>query len=69
MIKRYIVPIDDMALNFDEMFVGEIRNQKQVVLCKDCANYRHWECPVEQAGYRPKEDMYCAWGESDANNI
>ena len=32
---------------------------RKVVLCKDCTKYKHWECPIEQAGYRPKEDGYC----------
>lgn len=35
----------------------------KVVRCKECDNYKHWECPVEQAGYRPMGDMYCAWAE------
>ena len=32
---------------------------RKVVLCKDCTKYKHWECPIEQAGYIPKEDGYC----------
>ncbi len=31
----------------------------KVIRCKDCTKYKHWECPIEQAGYRPKEDGYC----------
>lgn len=32
-----------------------------VIRCRDCDNYKLWECYVEQAGYRPRGDRYCAW--------
>ena len=41
-----------------EMHLHQLGYRK-VVLCKDCTKYKHWECPIEQAGYRPKEDGYC----------
>ena len=39
-----------------EMHLHQLGYRK-VVLCKDCTKYKHWECPIEQAGYRPKEDI------------
>ena len=53
-----------MTQEFIEAFDkwSEYLNQlgyRKVVLCKDCTKYKHWECPIEQAGYRPKEDGYC----------
>lgn len=39
------------------LFYG--RKYEELIRCKDCTKYKHWECPIEQAGYRPKEDGYC----------
>lgn len=41
---------------------------RKVVLCKECTKYKHWECPIEQAGYRPKEDGYCFDAERRTDN-
>lgn len=51
----FIVGTDDFALKdtMNGVVLGEL------VRCKDCTKYKHWECPIEQAGYRPKEDGYC----------
>lgn len=40
----------------------------EVIRCKDCTKYKHWECPIEQAGYRPKEDGYCFDAERKTDN-
>jgi len=36
-MKEYIMPIDDTAIDWDEMFVGVIRKQEELIRCKDCA--------------------------------
>ena len=50
-----------------EMHLHQLGYRK-VVLCKDCTKYKHWECPIEQAGYRPKEDGYCFDAERRTDN-
>jgi hypothetical protein len=50
-----------------EMHLHQLGYRK-VVLCKDCTKYKHWECPIEQAGYRPKEDGYCFDAERKTGN-
>ena len=37
-VKEYIIPINDTALDCDEMFIGTIRKQEELIRCKDC----HW---------------------------
>ena len=41
-MKEYIMPIDDTAIDWDEMFVGVIRKQEELIRCKDC-EYRTGE--------------------------
>ncbi len=50
-----------------EMHLHQLGYRK-VVLCKDCTKYKHWECPIEQGGYRPKEDGYCFDAERKPGN-
>lgn len=33
---EYIVPIGEEAKDYDEMFIGVIRRQPELVRCKDC---------------------------------
>ena len=33
---EYIVPIGEDAQDYDEMFIGVIRRQPELVRCKDC---------------------------------
>lgn len=40
--KEYIMPIDDSALDYDEMFIGVIRKQKELIRCKDCKFYKRY---------------------------
>ena len=34
--KEYIIPIGEDAEDYDEMFVGVIRRQPELVRCRDC---------------------------------
>ena len=40
-MKEYIMPIDDTAFDWDEMFVGVIRKQEELIRCKDCESHRN----------------------------
>lgn len=35
-MREFIVPIDDTALNFDEIFIGVLRTHDELIRCKDC---------------------------------
>ena len=39
--NEYIIPIGEEAKEFDEMFIGVIRGQPELIRCKDC---KHWQC-------------------------
>ena len=41
---EYIVPIGEDAQDYDEMFIGVIRRQPELVRCKDCKYYRDGDC-------------------------
>ena len=36
---EYIIPIGEDAQDYDEMFIGVIRRQPELVRCKDCKHY------------------------------
>lgn len=36
LIKEYIMPLNDTAKDWDEMFIGVIRKQEELIRCKDC---------------------------------
>lgn len=70
-MKEYIVRIEDSEKDFDEMFVGYIRNcSAEFVRCKDC-KYCHYPMPRKWAKRDEKgnligfEDLqyppYCDW--------
>ena len=52
--KEYIIPIGEEAKEFDEMFIGVIRKQPELIRCKDCKYYR---------GYAGVVDGYCYMAE------
>ena len=45
---EYIIPIGEEAKEFDEMFIGLIRRQPELIRCKDCEWYEMGE-----------EETYC----------
>lgn len=66
---EYIIPIGEDALDYDEMFIGVIRRQPELVRCKKC---RYWG----QDGYREgckyavtimAEDDFCSNAEPKEN--
>lgn len=49
---EYIIPIGENAQDYDEMFIGVIRRQPELVRCKDC---RFFEYDHFDAVYYPTE--------------
>lgn len=65
---EYIIPIGEDAQDYDEMFIGVIRRQPELVRCKDCKhwqkssiNYNEYVC--YWGGYVKQEDDFCSWAE------
>ena len=68
---EYIVPIGEDAQDYDEMFIGVIRRQPELIRCKDCKYLVGYYCHNKWWGdghgnYTPpikKEDGFCDWAE------
>jgi hypothetical protein len=62
---EYIVPIGEEAQDYDEMFIGVIRRQPELVRCKDCKYFVDEEdqsyC-IEMYG-QCSGNGFCAWAE------
>ena len=54
--KEYIIPIGEEAKEFDEIFIGVIRKQPELIRCKDCKRCQN--STVLTCG-KPKEIFYC----------
>lgn len=61
-MKEYIMPIDDTAFDWDEMFVGVIRKQEELIRCKDCKHKNEYGyCTVYLNFHHLTADMdYCS---------
>jgi hypothetical protein len=72
---EYIIPINETAKDYDEMFVGIIRRQPVLTRCKDCKHYDGYYCHNKWWGngygnYTPPikdEDGFCDWAERKDN--
>ena len=72
-MKEYIMPINDTAKDWDEMFVAVIRKQEELIRCKDCKywyageniNYcrKFWDDDGEPKLYRCTADDFCSRAE------
>ena len=73
-MKEYITPIYDEEQDWDEMFVGAIRKQDELIRCKDCR--WHWRVTeFRTSGYcendkcfdgfhfETNNDFYCGYAE------
>lgn len=68
-MREYIVSVDNDQKDFEEMFIGNVRNGNELVRCKDCkwgkevcGNIECWtdmNLPPEYHGYY----WYCPNGE------
>lgn len=43
-MKEYIVPLNDTAKDWDEMFIAVIRKQEELIRCKDC---KYWSANTQ----------------------
>ena len=62
--KEYIIPIGEEAKEFDEIFIGVIRKQPELIRCKDCFKRSTALCPFQLAkfGWHCDTD-YCSRAE------
>lgn len=72
-MKEYIVPIDNDSSNYDELFVGYIReNAQEIVRCGECWKRNKEDyCPlVSDSCYPPNlpDDWFCADGKRRADD-
>lgn len=71
--KEYIIPIGEEAKEFDEMFIGVIRKQPELIRCKDCIYYRQeidmCNEPYSTAHNVVHEDDYCSRAERKEHEI
>ena len=75
-MKEYIMPINDTAKDWDEMFIGVIRKQEELIRCKDCKfsmsgidkyNERYILCQLHERSYGVIDDGFCSWAERKDN--
>lgn len=62
-MKEYIMPINDTAKDWDEMFVAVIRKQEELIRCKDC---KYWSKQYRWCGFNDTDsepDDFCSWAE------
>jgi hypothetical protein len=64
--KEYIIPIGEEAKEFDEIFIGVIRKQPELIRCKDCKYYEEQDetigtCLLTESGAHI--EGYCVWAE------
>ena len=64
---EYIIPIGEDAQDYDEMFIGVIRRQPELVRCKDCRYYGKrmengfWSCGRQQGCVMTFSEGFCGW--------
>lgn len=65
--KEYIIPIGEEAKEFDEMFIGVIRKQPELIRCKDCKHRYNGKddspCELLNMPLWLSEDFYCMFAE------
>lgn len=66
--EEYIIPINETAKDYDEMFVAIIRRQPVLIRCKDCKWYKrdhNGGCLCETGGglYNSQPEDYCSRAE------
>ncbi len=66
MVKEFIMPIHDEAMDWDEMFIFTIRKQKELIRCKDCKHsvdyYNDGECYCRNENYNGDSLIYISGG-------
>ena len=65
---EYIVPIGEEAKEFDEIFIGVLRKNKELIRCKDCKYNNGGRCGWHGgAGYKwvVDDNDFCSCGVRD----
>lgn len=64
---EYIVPIDDESRNIDEIFIGEIRKNRELIRCRECKFLRLtgtvWKCKNRLVMMLCEPNDYCSRAE------
>ena len=63
-MKEYIVSVEDDEGDFDELFIGYIRKQTELIRCKDCKHRPHRNKDGFVMPPRVQVGVY-AWGEPE----
>ena len=72
---EWIVSVDDDMKDYDEMFVGNVRDGDRLTRCCDCIHFDGYYCHNKYWGdgygnYTPPikgEDGFCDWAEGKEN--
>ena len=56
---EYIIPLGEEAKDYDEMFIGIIRKQKELIRCKDCKHYYRFDGRCYLWSINRRENGYC----------
>lgn len=73
-VKKYIVEIEDDEGDFEEIFVGYIRKQKELITCEHCIHFGGYYCHNKKWGdgwgsYPAPDksyDGFCDWAEKES---
>lgn len=70
--KEYIIPIGEEAKDFDEMFIGVIRKQPELIRCEECIHHHGYICDrlygFPYTNFQMMQDTdYCSRGERKDN--
>ena len=60
---EWIISLDDDLKDYDELFVGNVRDGDMLIRCKDCKHYGDGYfagCPVRNV---KSPDNFCSWAE------
>ena len=66
-MKEYIVTVNDDDMDYEEVFIAYIRDQKELIQCKDrglvdSGKYESW-CTFHGIEVWNEEEGFCCWAE------
>lgn len=65
-MKEYIVAVEDDEMAYEELFIGYIRNQKELIRCKECIHHHGYICDRLyglQDAFTLQDDDFCSKAE------
>ena len=62
---EWIISLDDDLKDFDELFVGNVRDGDELIRCKDCMwrDKKTANCERFRKGWYVQALSYCSWAE------